>query len=380
MASSFIYMDTDIGVVTAARAPTVAHCTQRVTEPLIRLPKSSVVTWLPLAGSSKHARGRQRPFDQLRAHARRLRGAVRGRGAGAGASTTVRSFSRATSTPGRRAVSLRCKTWRAQAAADRDSVQPGTLALLRPRSRPHPRARPGRRGRGRDRRRVLRPQPGDRRAARVALIAARAITALPYAPRRDHRTRGFPMTPHRRHFACALVACALGMFACFQTEAQAHPPRPAPAPARPAARRRREAAVVRSVGLRVSAGADRRHARRAVRRLAAQHVQAPAHDSRCRRRPTSHAPNADFLYSQAWLDLSKGPVILTVPETKGRYYLLALLDAYTNVAGVDRQAHDRHGEALVRHRRPGLQGRAARGHVGGPLAHRSRVDLRPHRG
>jgi len=53
MASSFIYDGADIGVVTAARAPAVAHCTQRVTEPLIRLPKSSVVTWLPLRGSDK---------------------------------------------------------------------------------------------------------------------------------------------------------------------------------------------------------------------------------------------------------------------------------------------------------------------------------------
>jgi len=53
MASSFIYKDTDIGVVTAARAPTVAHCTQRVTEPVLRLPKSSVVTWLPVRGSNK---------------------------------------------------------------------------------------------------------------------------------------------------------------------------------------------------------------------------------------------------------------------------------------------------------------------------------------
>ncbi len=53
MASSFIYRDVDIGVVTAARASTVAHCTQRVTEPLILLPKSSVVTWLPLRGSSR---------------------------------------------------------------------------------------------------------------------------------------------------------------------------------------------------------------------------------------------------------------------------------------------------------------------------------------
>ena len=43
-------------------------------------------------------------------------------------------------------------------------------------------------------------------------------------------------------------------------------------------------------------------------------------------------PNADFLYVQAWLDLSKDPVILSVPNTRGRYYLIALLDAYTNVA------------------------------------------------
>jgi hypothetical protein len=48
---------------------------------------------------------------------------------------------------------------------------------------------------------------------------------------------------------------------------------------------------------------------------------------------TTSNPNADFLYSQAWLDLSSGPVILSVPDTKGRYYLIALLDAWTNVAG-----------------------------------------------
>src|SRR5206468_6510766 len=43
-------------------------------------------------------------------------------------------------------------------------------------------------------------------------------------------------------------------------------------------------------------------------------------------------PNADFLYSRAWLDLSKEPVILSVPDTHGRYYLIALLGAWTNVA------------------------------------------------
>jgi hypothetical protein len=43
------------------------------------------------------------------------------------------------------------------------------------------------------------------------------------------------------------------------------------------------------------------------------------------------SPNADFLYSHAWLDLSKGPVMLSVPDTRGRYYLVAVLGAWTNV-------------------------------------------------
>ena len=49
MASSFIYRGADIGVVTATRVPPVASCTQRAVEPLLRLPKSAVVSWLPLA-------------------------------------------------------------------------------------------------------------------------------------------------------------------------------------------------------------------------------------------------------------------------------------------------------------------------------------------
>lgn len=42
-------------------------------------------------------------------------------------------------------------------------------------------------------------------------------------------------------------------------------------------------------------------------------------------------PNNDTLYSSAWLDLSRGPLILSVPDTDGRYYCLDFLDAYTNV-------------------------------------------------
>jgi endonuclease/exonuclease/phosphatase (EEP) superfamily protein YafD len=50
MASSFLYLDDDVGVLTAARVAPVATCTQRAVEPLIRLPKSAVVAWFPVRG------------------------------------------------------------------------------------------------------------------------------------------------------------------------------------------------------------------------------------------------------------------------------------------------------------------------------------------
>ena len=53
MASSFAYGDYDIGVLTAARVEPVESCTQRVVEPLLRLPKSAVISWFALAGSSR---------------------------------------------------------------------------------------------------------------------------------------------------------------------------------------------------------------------------------------------------------------------------------------------------------------------------------------
>src|ERR1700748_259955 len=41
--------------------------------------------------------------------------------------------------------------------------------------------------------------------------------------------------------------------------------------------------------------------------------------------------NNDTYYSNAWLDLSEEPIVLSVPDTDGRYYLLPMFDAYTNV-------------------------------------------------
>jgi hypothetical protein len=43
------------------------------------------------------------------------------------------------------------------------------------------------------------------------------------------------------------------------------------------------------------------------------------------------APNADTLYTNAWLDVSKEPWILTVPDMGDRYYLLPMLDGWTDV-------------------------------------------------
>jgi hypothetical protein len=41
--------------------------------------------------------------------------------------------------------------------------------------------------------------------------------------------------------------------------------------------------------------------------------------------------NVDTLYSSAFLDLSKEPLVLSVPDTHGRYHLFPMLDAWTNV-------------------------------------------------
>ena len=41
-------------------------------------------------------------------------------------------------------------------------------------------------------------------------------------------------------------------------------------------------------------------------------------------------PNVDTLYGSTWLDLTKEPQVIVVPDTHGRYYSIQLVDAYGN--------------------------------------------------
>jgi hypothetical protein len=42
-------------------------------------------------------------------------------------------------------------------------------------------------------------------------------------------------------------------------------------------------------------------------------------------------PNADTLYSSLWFDVSKEPLVISVPDSGGRYYLLPMLGLWTDV-------------------------------------------------
>jgi hypothetical protein len=52
----------------------------------------------------------------------------------------------------------------------------------------------------------------------------------------------------------------------------------------------------------------------------------PAVDNHC-----CAAPNADTLYTEAWLDVSKEPSVLSIPDMGNRYYIIPMLDGYSEV-------------------------------------------------
>ena len=54
-------------------------------------------------------------------------------------------------------------------------------------------------------------------------------------------------------------------------------------------------------------------------------------------------PNVDTLYSNAWLDLSGGPVIVEVPPIQDRYYTLQVVDMYGNSTNLSSRTVGRGG-------------------------------------
>lgn len=72
-------------------------------------------------------------------------------------------------------------------------------------------------------------------------------------------------------------------------------------------------------------------------------------------------PNNDTLYTNAWLDLSRGPLLLEVPDSLGRYYVLGLLDFYTNPFGYIGTRTTGAGPGRFLLHAPGWQGRVPDG-------------------
>jgi len=52
----------------------------------------------------------------------------------------------------------------------------------------------------------------------------------------------------------------------------------------------------------------------------------PAVDNHC-----CAAPNADTLYTEVWLDVSKEPWVFSIPDMGDRYYMMPMLDGWSNV-------------------------------------------------
>ena len=59
------------------------------------------------------------------------------------------------------------------------------------------------------------------------------------------------------------------------------------------------------------------------------------------------APNNDTLYLSGWFDLSKEPIVINVPDTKGRYYTLAVTDFFNEVTHLGHRTTGTHAQSFA---------------------------------
>jgi hypothetical protein len=73
------------------------------------------------------------------------------------------------------------------------------------------------------------------------------------------------------------------------------------------------------------------------------------------------APNADTLYTTAWIDVGAEPWVLSIPDMMGRYYLFPMLDGWTTVFQVPGKRTTGTGAQTYAITGPGRNGRVPEG-------------------
>ena len=74
-------------------------------------------------------------------------------------------------------------------------------------------------------------------------------------------------------------------------------------------------------------------------------------------------PNVDTLQSSLWFDVSDDPLILRVPDSGGRYYVLTMFDLWSDVFAAPGKRTTGTAYLTVRERRGGAHRRSAREHA-----------------